>query len=218
MEGCRPLTRADRPPTPNWPVTHAAPTDFVDVSDHGVVTSWTWVSEPVDGQPLTHPFAFALVTLDGATTPILHAVDAGSPEVMHTGMRVQARWNDETAGSIKDFVFVPEGSVSDAAPAERPDAGFDGDCALPESDCAPPDRPDCEDAPPSLEAPAPERPPPRALPAAGVMVPVICILWLTCGASSTPPIATRRYSLANVSVPLRLPALWAPPWLAPALL
>ena len=110
------------PPPEFDPVNHAATTDFVDVSDHGVVTSWTWVSEPVAGQPLTHPFAFALVTLDGATTPMLHAVDAGSPENMRTGMRVQARWNDETVGVINDFVFVPEGSVPDSSPAEPGDA------------------------------------------------------------------------------------------------
>jgi uncharacterized OB-fold protein len=102
------------PPPEFDPVSHAATTDFVEVSDHGVVTSWTWVSEPVAGQPLADPFAFALVTLDGATTPILHAVDAGSPEKMHTGMRVQARWSDETIGAINDFVFVPESSVPDA--------------------------------------------------------------------------------------------------------
>jgi uncharacterized OB-fold protein len=110
------------PPPEFDPGTHAATTDFIDVSDHGVVTSWTWVSEPVDGQPLAHPFAFALVTLDGATTPILHAVDAGSPDAMHTGMRVQARWNDETVGAITDFVFVPEGSVPDTTPVEPGDA------------------------------------------------------------------------------------------------
>ena len=110
------------PPPEFDPVTHAATSDFVDVSDHGVVTSWTWVSEPVAGQPLAHPFAFALVTLDGATTPILHAIDAGSPETMHTGLRVQARWNDETVGVINDFVFVPEGSVPDSVPAEPGDA------------------------------------------------------------------------------------------------
>ncbi|HKY58989.1 MAG TPA: OB-fold domain-containing protein [Aeromicrobium sp.] len=109
------------PPPEFDPVNHAATTDFVDVSDHGVVTSWTWVSEPVAGQPLTHPFAFALVTLDGASTPMLHAVDAGSPEKMHTGMRVQARWNEETIGVINDFVFVPEGSVPDSSPAEPGD-------------------------------------------------------------------------------------------------
>jgi len=105
------------PPPEFDPTSHEATSEFVDVSDHGVVTSWTWVTEPVAGQPLAHPFAFALVTLDGATTPILHAVDAGSPEKMHTGMRVQARWNDETIGAITDFVFVPETDSAVSRPA-----------------------------------------------------------------------------------------------------
>ncbi|MFL6089903.1 MAG: Zn-ribbon domain-containing OB-fold protein [Aeromicrobium sp.] len=110
------------PPPEFDPVTHAATADFVDIGDHGVVTSWTWVSEPVPGQPLSHPFAFALVTPDGATTPLLHAVDAGSADAMHTGMRVQARWVDEPQGLITDFVFVPE-----TEPATTPEPGEAGE-------------------------------------------------------------------------------------------
>ena len=91
------------PPVEYDPVTHAAVTDLVDVGQTGTVTTWTWVSSPVHGQPLEHPFAFALVLLDGADTPILHAVDAGSPEAMSTGMRVQPRWADEREGSIHDL-------------------------------------------------------------------------------------------------------------------
>lgn len=95
------------PPPEFDPGTHAATADFVDLPDTGTVTSWTWVSEPVKAQPLTRPFAFALVTLDGATAPLLHAVDVASPEEIHTGMRVQVRWAAERTGSITDFVFEP---------------------------------------------------------------------------------------------------------------
>ena len=38
---------------------------------------------------------------------MLHAVDAGNEADMKTGMRVKARWADETQGAIGDFVFVP---------------------------------------------------------------------------------------------------------------
>jgi uncharacterized OB-fold protein len=96
------------PPPEFDPTTHAAVTDFVDVGDHGTVTSWTWVSEPVDGQPLAKPFAFALITLDGATAPLLHAVEVDGPDQISTGMRVQAKWADEPSGLITDLVFVPE--------------------------------------------------------------------------------------------------------------
>jgi hypothetical protein len=95
------------PPTEYDPVTHQAPTEFVEVGQSGTVQTWTWVSSPVADQPLDRPFAFALVLLDGADTPILHAVDAGSPDAMSTGMRVQVRWTDTPTGHIRDFLFEP---------------------------------------------------------------------------------------------------------------
>jgi uncharacterized OB-fold protein len=80
---------------------------LVEVGPAGVVTSWVWVEKPRRQQPLAHPFAYALVKLDGADTAFLHVVDAGSESGMATGMRVRARFADETKGSITDFVFVP---------------------------------------------------------------------------------------------------------------
>ena len=106
------------PPPEFDPTTHAAVTDFVEVSDHGTVTSWTWVSEPVKDQPLDKPFAFALITLDGATTPLLHAVEVDGPKSISTGMRVQAKWADEPSGLITDLVFVPETETGDRVQPE----------------------------------------------------------------------------------------------------
>lgn len=107
------------PPPEYDPVTHQQTTEFVDVADTGVVTSWTWVPEPVKGQPLDRPFAFALVTLDGADTPLLHALDVASAADVETGMRVKVRWREERVGDITDIeCFVPE-SVGTATPQVR---------------------------------------------------------------------------------------------------
>ncbi len=95
------------PPKEYDPETSASLDELVEVSDEGVVTSWSWVSKPREQQPLDHPFAYALVKLDGTSTPFLHVVDAGSETAMSTGMRVKARWADETVGVITDFVFEP---------------------------------------------------------------------------------------------------------------
>ena len=96
------------PPPEYDPVTHVQTTDFVEVSSVGTVTSWSWVPEPVKGQPLDRPFAFALVTLDGADTPMLHAVDVASATDMSTGMRVQVRWAADRVGAMTDIeAFVP---------------------------------------------------------------------------------------------------------------
>ena len=40
---------------------------------------------PSEQHPLDHPFAFAFIRLDGASTPLLHAVDAGSPDALAVG-------------------------------------------------------------------------------------------------------------------------------------
>jgi uncharacterized protein len=91
------------PPVEYDPVTHEATTDFVEVGQAGIVQTWSWVSRPVRDQPFDRPFAFALVLLDGADAPMLHAVDVESPDAMRTGMRVKVRWADETVGHISDI-------------------------------------------------------------------------------------------------------------------
>ncbi|WP_300402767.1 OB-fold nucleic acid binding domain-containing protein [Nocardioides sp.] len=111
------------PPPEYDPVTHQQTTDFVEVSPAGTVTSWSWVPEPVKGQPLDRPFAFALVTLDGADAPLLHAVDVASPEEMSTGMRVQVRWADERVGHITDIACFEPAAERDAVATEQPRSG-----------------------------------------------------------------------------------------------
>ena len=96
------------PPLEFDPVTHEATTEFVEVSAVGTVTSWTWVPEPVKDQPFDRPFAFALVTFDGADVPFLHALDVTSPAEVSTGMRVRVRWAAERTGHINDIAcFEP---------------------------------------------------------------------------------------------------------------
>ena len=97
------------PPKEYDPETGQELDDLVEVADAGVVTTWAWVHRPREKQPFDHPFAWALIRLDGADTALLHAVDAGSEDAMRTGMRVRARWRDETKGVITDIVgFEPE--------------------------------------------------------------------------------------------------------------
>jgi uncharacterized OB-fold protein len=82
--------------------------DFVEVGPAGTVESWSWVATPTSQHPLDHPFAFALVKLDGADTALMHAVDAGSIDAMSTGMRVAPRWKAERKGHITDLdAFIP---------------------------------------------------------------------------------------------------------------
>ncbi|CAA0080160.1 Uncharacterised protein [Mycolicibacterium vanbaalenii] len=107
------------PPAEYDPVTYEALTEVVPVASVGTVLSWTWQPEPLEGQPLQRPFAWALIKLDGADTPMLHAVDVGaaaSSEAISTGARVHAHWADETVGAITDIAHFALGDQPEEVP------------------------------------------------------------------------------------------------------
>ncbi|MGK8467081.1 Zn-ribbon domain-containing OB-fold protein [Nocardia cyriacigeorgica] len=102
------------PPAEYDPVTADPLSEFVDVADVGTVVSWSWVRDPLPGQPFDRPFAYALIKLDGADTTLLHAVDVANPDEISTGMRVRARWAAETTGTIHDIACFEPGETSTA--------------------------------------------------------------------------------------------------------
>ncbi|WP_405640800.1 Zn-ribbon domain-containing OB-fold protein [Streptomyces sp. NBC_00019] len=103
------------PPVEYDPVTAGEIRDLVEVAPTGTVTTWAWNHEPRRGQPLSSPFAWVLVRLDGADTALLHALDAPGPDAVHTGMRVRVRWAEDRVGAITDIAcFEPY----DGDPAE----------------------------------------------------------------------------------------------------
>ena len=91
------------PPAEFDPITGAPLTEWVSVAETGTVTAWAWQAAPQPDQPLAHPFAWALVLLDGTDVPMLHAVDAGSIEHIRTGARVKVRWAEQRSGGITDI-------------------------------------------------------------------------------------------------------------------
>lgn len=110
--------RVHVPPADYDPVTYEPLGEMVPVSAVGTVASWTWQPEPLPGQPLDRPFAWALIKLDGADTPLLHAVDAGGPDKIKTGARVHVHWAEETVGAITDIAYFKLGE--DAEPPGEP--------------------------------------------------------------------------------------------------
>lgn len=96
------------PPAEYDPLTSEDLDELVDVADTGVVTTWAWNDKPLAGQPLSKPFAWALVQLDGADSSMLAALDVASRDDVRTGMRVRARWAQDRVGSIRDITcFEP---------------------------------------------------------------------------------------------------------------
>jgi uncharacterized OB-fold protein len=100
--------RVHAPPFEYDPVSAAPPGALTEVGPEGTVVSWSWMPEPLEGQPLAGAFGWALIRLDGADTVMLHAVDAGRADLMRTGLRVRARWAANRVGSIRDIAcFEP---------------------------------------------------------------------------------------------------------------
>ncbi len=114
------------PPAEYDPETARPVDEYVEVGPAGVVTAWTWVSEPRPGKhPFERPFAFVLVRPDGADTAMLHVLDADGPASLRVGMRVAPRWRAERRGHVTDIdAWVPlaEGEPVPAPPAPAPPA------------------------------------------------------------------------------------------------
>jgi uncharacterized OB-fold protein len=86
------------------PRTGAATTGLVPVGPTGTITSWSWVDAPGPNAPSATPFAWALILLTGATTPMLHIV-RGDPAAIQTGATVRAVFAEQPTGSITDLSF-----------------------------------------------------------------------------------------------------------------
>jgi uncharacterized protein len=123
--------RVHAPPFEYDPVSSDPPGELVAVGPEGTVASWSWMPDPLEGQPLTEPFAWALIRLDGADTAMLHAVDAGSASAMRIGLRVRPRWAANRVGSIRDIACFE--------PADAPAAAAAGPDQLDEASQAPTD-------------------------------------------------------------------------------
>jgi uncharacterized OB-fold protein len=112
--------RVHVPPAEYDPVTYEPLGEMVPVASVGTVVSWTWQPDPLGGEPLDRPFAWALIKLDGADTPLLHAIDVGSPDAIESGARVHVHWADEPAGAITDIAYFELGEEVEDVPDGEP--------------------------------------------------------------------------------------------------
>jgi uncharacterized OB-fold protein len=90
------------PPVEYDPASGAPLTELVPVGDEGEVVTWSWNEQVREAQPFDRPFAWAMIRLDGADTPLLHAVDAPRDQ-LREGLRVRARFAAERTGTMADL-------------------------------------------------------------------------------------------------------------------
>ena len=88
------------PPLEYDPETgEAVEAELIEIADEGVVELATFIDEPMRKHPLHEPFSWALVKLDGADTPLLHAARGR----VAAGDRVKISWREERIGNITDI-------------------------------------------------------------------------------------------------------------------
>jgi len=85
-------------------------TEWVEVSDHGVLETFTTVHLPFPGQPTEPPYTYGLILLDGASTYFSHLIrePAGA---LACGMRVEAVWSTEPKGDLFDILYFKKEEV-----------------------------------------------------------------------------------------------------------
>ncbi len=88
-------------------------TDWVDVSDEGVIEMMTVVYEPFKGLP-DPPYAIAYVSLDGASTALLGYVRGvelsdvvAATSALAIGTRVKVHFAAQPKGQVTDYWFEP---------------------------------------------------------------------------------------------------------------
>jgi uncharacterized OB-fold protein len=79
--------------------------ELVEVSDKGVLLTYTVVNQPNTCQPVEPPVIYGIVQLDGADNGFVHMVGGVEAEQLRVGMRVQAVFKEERRGSILDIKY-----------------------------------------------------------------------------------------------------------------
>lgn len=92
--------------------------EYVEVADHGTVTTFAIVNVPFAGQQITPPYVTAYILLDGADVPVQHLVLGCEASEVRMGMRVRAVWapEGERPASMKAITHFEPSGDPDADP------------------------------------------------------------------------------------------------------
>ncbi|MBF0120475.1 MAG: Zn-ribbon domain-containing OB-fold protein [Desulfobacterales bacterium] len=78
---------------------------WVELSDEGILLSYTIVRKQLASLPKKVPVIYGLIKLDGADTGLLHFIDEVLPKDIKIGMRLKACFLEERAGKIQDIGY-----------------------------------------------------------------------------------------------------------------
>jgi uncharacterized OB-fold protein len=102
---CQKCSRVYIPPRKVCPICFTENSEWVPLSEKGVVRSFTVARRNLKALPKKPPVIFGLIQLDGADTAILHFIDGIEPERVAIGMRVEAQFAKNRSGTIRDIDY-----------------------------------------------------------------------------------------------------------------
>jgi uncharacterized OB-fold protein len=107
------------PPRASDPITGNSTDEYVEVAQEGVLTTFTVIRIPFEGQKLKPPYCFGAIVLDGADMPIYHLISGIPYDQIRMGMRVKAKWKpkDEWVTSLENILYFE--------PTGEPDVPFE---------------------------------------------------------------------------------------------
>ena len=93
------------PPRKICPYCFVQTAEWVDISDEGVVETFTIVRRDTGILPMPPPFAYAVIRLDGADTGLVHLLGEIKPEETREGVRVKAVFAENREGGMRDIKY-----------------------------------------------------------------------------------------------------------------
>lgn len=102
---CPQCNRVLVPARPTCARCFAQTQGWVEVSDTGTLLTYTTVYQPLACLPAKPPLIYGVVKLDGADTGLVHMLGEVEPKDVHIGMRLQAVFNKQRKGDIRDIQY-----------------------------------------------------------------------------------------------------------------
>ncbi len=79
--------------------------EWVEIGNEGIVKGFTVVTHSTPVMPLNPPFAFAIISLEGADTDFVHIIKESDPKKLKIGMRVRAVFKEKPRKRILDIEY-----------------------------------------------------------------------------------------------------------------
>ncbi len=82
--------------------------EWIEVGNQGIIKGFTVITHSTPVLPLEPPFAYGIITLDGADTDFVHIIKESDPKKLKIGMRVEAVFKEKPRKRILDIEYFKQ--------------------------------------------------------------------------------------------------------------